>query len=108
MIKRALTISLVLLPVVILWEGAPFGQALQPRPVENETTGSFYLPTVTLDLSDLDARDSQNRPLSPALQQDLTVLFIHNLFTLLLTQDPHAIFEIRQAIEDYLHCLLKG
>jgi hypothetical protein len=56
------------------------------------------MPILDTDMSDLDVRDAQNRPvISAAARQGLSALFMDNLFNLTVVYSLHG---IRQAISD--------
>lgn len=80
-------LATLLVPFVAPWEGA-----CQSSIGGSATKGaSFYasaLPRLDWELSDLDVRDAQNRPIRNAQSsQNLTALFMGNLFALAVLQD---------------------
>jgi hypothetical protein len=63
----------------------------------------------SLDFSDLDARDSQNRPILRAEStQALATLFRENLLDLTVFAGPHAATQTMSQIESILHLLNKS
>ena len=94
----------LLVPFVASWEGAVLATAGR-----NATEGtSIFLPVLDWDMSGLDARDAQNRPVQdPQASQDLTALFVSNLFSLTVLKDQHAMAEIWNELSIYSH-LFKG
>jgi len=103
--QYSISILLCTIPFVGLWKGAPSLKVGGPtkgiQPHIRRTAGSLavssartYLPQLSLDFTDLDARDAQNRPLqNDASQPSLTSLFLENLFTLTVAQSPHDLRE---------------
>ncbi len=87
---------ITLIPFVGSWEGAspvatdPTKGILIELAV-TQATASF-MPVLDWDMSDLDVRDSHNQPIKDsAADQNLTELFINNLFQLAITNDLHGI-----------------
>ena len=67
---------------------------------------SPYLPTISQDFSDLDARDAQNQPiLSPVTRGELVVLFRQNAAQLMLQAPTHPGALIGQLITAFSHLL---
>jgi len=71
-------------------------------------TGNFsaqaFLPSLNTDFSDLDVRDSQNRPVNNVeSRQQIASLFLENLFNLTVVSDPHALREAWAAIDAFSH-----
>jgi hypothetical protein len=86
------------IPIAALWKGG------RQTPGDKAATGiAFFMPGVrplvdvgsagsdpSLDLSDLDVRDSQNRSIkSPSASQELEVLFRENLINLMVFDNLH-------------------
>jgi hypothetical protein len=104
--------ALFLIPFVAPWEGVSsvraahategiYSQTAAPLGVGGAAS---YLPIVDLDMSGLDARDAQNRPINqPSSTQDLTALFTSNLFTLAVSADAHLIRQIWSDLEAFSH-----
>src|SRR5579864_770824 len=80
-------------------EGAPFklgylptGSLIEQAALQNAAS---FMPVLDWDMSDLDARDSHNQPIKDtASTQNLTELFINNLFNLAISNDLHGIRQI--------------
>src|SRR2546421_1738431 len=96
------------IPFVGSWEGAspvatdPAKGILIEQAVA-QTTASF-MPVLDWDMSDLDVRDNHNQPIKDsAATQNLTELFINNLFKLAVTNDLHGIRQIYADINAFLH-----
>ena len=84
-----------MIPFVAPWEGAPSvkaGYAAEGISVSAASSNAAsFMPVLDTDMSDLDVRDAQNRPVSNAsARQDLAALFLDNLFTLAVTCDLNA------------------
>ncbi|MFA5975690.1 MAG: hypothetical protein WC859_05925 [Elusimicrobiota bacterium] len=86
---KKFAISLLLfVPFAGLWEGV---QSLQTAPTKGISYASAFLPIADLDFSNLDARDTQNRPLkSVENQRILSMLFMENLFNLAVVAPLHS------------------
>ena len=66
-------------------------------------TASF-MPVLDWDMTDLDVRDSQNRPTQDTSQnQGLTELFISNLFDLVVINNLHGIRHILMDLDLFSH-----
>jgi len=69
---------------------------------------AFLLPQSPLDLSDLDVRDAQNRPLkSSSATQALAALFNENLLNLTVFASPHAMTEVMSLVDSLSHLFNK-
>ena len=104
--KTLFILSLLsVVPGVGLWEEAASAHLLRMQaPVPTSTAGAtfarHYLPFLDLTLTDLDARDSDNRPLpQSAKQADLKQLFVENLYLLASVEAPHAMRETWTLLE---------
>jgi hypothetical protein len=83
--------------------GAPRG--LGPK----AATGIAFLVSPTIDLSDLDVRDSKNQPVnSPSLHEELTQLFRENLVNLTVFAAPHAVASTMRWIESISYLFNKS
>src|SRR5690349_326241 len=95
--------AVFLIPFVAPWEGASsakgwfatkgveFNQAVTP--VSGVTVS--FMPVLDWDMSDLDVRDAQNHPVRNAqATQDITRLFLGNLFQLVVISDLRVIEQI--------------
>jgi len=86
--------AVLLIPFVAPREGssiATVGRATEG----NVISAASFMPVFDWDMSDLDVRDAQNRPIRDAQStQTLTELFINNLFGLAVVNNLHAIDEI--------------
>ena len=61
-----------------------------PQAVAHQEASAIVMPVLDWTMSDLDARDTQNRPLrDTASLQSLTSLFIENLFNLVVVSEHH-------------------
>jgi hypothetical protein len=89
-----LSLSLCVIPVVNSWGGGTTGI----------TYAGNFLPQLDLDLSDLDVRDSQNRPVqSPLAASQLASLFRENLVEFTVVLAPHGIREAVGILDEISH-----
>ena len=92
--------AVILLPFVAPWEGdlaSQRGTATEGNVFVQATApaAASFLPVFDWDMSDLDARDSQNRPITDAAAvEDLTVLFRSTLFNMTVIGNLHGIEQI--------------
>lgn len=91
-----------IIPVVGLWEG---GSLLKVGiPATGNYNAQVFLPSLNTDFSDLDVRDSQNRPIKDAKsQQEIASLFLENLFHLTVVAEPHALRQAWAGLETFSH-----
>src|SRR5262245_17043757 len=92
--------AFLLIPFVAPWEGGSItmvGQATRGIPSDQAVAAATasFMPVLDWDMSDLDVRDAQNRPIQDAqAQQSLTALFMTNLFNLTVVNNLHGIDQI--------------
>jgi hypothetical protein len=86
----------ILIPFAGPWEGARLPEGLAAgKPSKGILAASDYLPLIDLDLADLDARDANNQPIqSDVAAQQLSDLFLNNLFNLTMVRDLHGMAQI--------------
>jgi len=104
MTYKQYSISLLLctIPFVGLWKGAPSVRV--GGPTKGIVSARAYLPQLSLDFTDLDARDAQNRPLEDdPSRPSLTSIFLENLFTLTVVQAPHDLREAWSLLDAFSH-----
>lgn len=89
------------LPFVAPWEGGSIvqmGQATRGNHISQES----YLPVYDWDMSGLDVRDAKNRPVRDAQStQDLTELFVQNLFSMTVVRNLHSMEQIWNGLESF-------
>ena len=98
--------ALFLLPFVAPWEGdltSQWGNATEgiafDQPAVAAASATF-LPVFDWDMSGLDARDAQNRPIQDAAAtQALTELFRNTLFSMTVVANLHSIEQIWSDLE---------
>jgi len=99
--------AVFLIPFVAPWEGGrqtPGDQATKGVRFQEAKNASFFMPGLDIELSDLDARDAQNRPIkTPEAPQVLAELFINRLFQLTVLNDPHSMELIWTDLTLYSH-----
>jgi hypothetical protein len=96
----AISLFLGTIPFVGLWKGAPSLQV--GRPTKGIDAAQAYLPHLSLDFTDLDARDAQNRPVqNDTAQSRLTSIFLENLFSLTVAEAPHDLREAWSMLEAF-------
>jgi hypothetical protein len=96
-LKRSL-IALIFIPFVGLGEGATKGFYLD-TPLSAQTLQVWIVPT-EVDLSDLDVRDAQNRPVSSAsARARLRDLFVDNLYQIAVEPLSHETLEVAFLLE---------
>ena len=97
---------ITLIPLVGSWEGAsPMatdptkGILIERAALQNAAS---FMPVLDWDMSDLDVRDNHNQPIKDiAVSQNLTELFINNLFKLAIINDLHGIRQIFADVNVY-------
>jgi hypothetical protein len=100
--------AITLIPFVGPWEGASSAMSSQatkgiPYQAAYKNAASF-MPVLDTDMSNLDVRDAQNRPVSQAnSQQELAALFMDSLFEMSVIANTHLVQAIWQDIELYSH-----
>jgi hypothetical protein len=104
--------ALFSIPFVAPWEGASLVRAghateginlIQVAPQEVRGAASF-LPVFDLDMSGLEVRDAQNKPVkSASAVQNLTELFTSSLFQLTVAENPHGIRQIWNDLALFSH-----
>ena len=105
--NRLYLISILVLcsiPFVASWEGA---SSVEGSPATEGMSVSAaipnaasFMPVLDTDMSDLDVRDAQNRPVyNAAARQNLAALFIENLFDLAVVQNLPGVRQIWADIE---------
>ncbi len=95
--------AVFLIPFVAPWEGErqtsgalatkgiQFTQAVSPA----AGGAASFLPAIEWDMSDLDVRDAQNRPVRDAgSTQEITRLFLNSLFQLTVVSDFHVMVQV--------------
>jgi hypothetical protein len=99
------------IPFVAPWEGASLVKAghaagginFQAAPQEVRGAASF-LPQFSLDMSGLDVRDAQNKPVKDvSALQNLTELFTSSLFSLVVLEDSQLMRQIWQDMALFSH-----
>jgi hypothetical protein len=103
-IKIHLLLLLCAIPVAALREGGR--QAIGDKAVSGI---AFLLPQVDNDISDLDVRDAQNRPIqAPSAKQTLEDLFRENLLNLTVSAAPHSATTTNNWLILFSHLLNKA
>lgn len=100
--QYSISLLLCTIPFVGLWKGAPSLKV--GGPTKGISFASSYLPQLSLDFTDLDARDAQNRPLhTDTVQSNLTSIFLQNLFRLTVAEAPHDLRAAWSMLDAFSH-----
>ena len=95
--------AVLLIPFVAPWEGAAsVGTRFATKGVlfDQVAAATSFMPVLDLEMSGLDVRDAQNRPVRDAAAvQNLTALFMDSLFTLTVVSDTHSMSQIWSDLE---------